>query len=89
MSKYSNARSDEPALCIRALRSSDRPETNLKQKKKKKKTRQHIYALMYVIKYAMINSNRAIRTKHDDKKKKKKKDIKKKMNYFCIHEYLR
>ena len=43
---------------------------------------------MYVIKYAMINSNRAIRTKHDDKKKKKK-DIKKKMNYFCIHEYLR
>lgn len=33
---------------LRALRSSDRPETNLKQK-----TRQHIYAL-YVIKYAMI-----------------------------------
>ena len=48
MSKYSNARSDEPALCIRALRSSDRPETNLKQKKKKKKRNSLAYLCTYV-----------------------------------------
>ena len=48
MSKYSNARSDEPALCIRALRSSDRPETNLKQKKKKKKKKKLVSIFMHL-----------------------------------------